>query len=290
MNSRHHLPFYAYIGLGVIGLSEVLLWLDFRPVSEYFTPIVWTGYILVADGWLVKSGRPSFIQKYGARFVSLCVYSVFFWVIFEYYNFLLRNWYYQNLPAIWALRMLGYFWSFATVLPGILITSELVKLSPRIADLCHARIRVTPGRLNSWVLLGLLCMIGPLVFPSPYFFAPVWLGVIFLLDPINYKLGKASLLRDLESGDWSNCFPVLFSGFICGFLWEFWNYWAHTKWIYTVPISPQLKIFEMPILGFLGFGPFALECYVATNLIFSKPEELVLGQRQTVNIHAYPES
>jgi len=271
MSSRPYFPVYGYIGLGVIGLSEVLMWLGVRPISDYFTPIVWTGYILTADGCLAKSGRTSFIQKYGARFASLCVYSVFFWVIFEYYNFLLRNWYYRNLPDVWALRMLGYLWSFATVLPGILITSELIKLSPRIADLFHARIAVTPRLLDIWVLLGLLFMIVPLVFPSPYFFAPVWMGVTFLLEPINYKLGKASLLRDIEKGDWSNCLSVLFGGFICGFLWEFWNYWAHTKWVYTVPILPQVKIFEMPVMGFIGFGPFALECYVATNLVFSKP-------------------
>ena len=277
MSSLRRFPVYGYIGLGIIGFSEVLMGLDFRPISEFFTPIAWTGYILAADAWLVKSGQPSFIQRYGGRFVGLCVYSVFFWVIFEYYNFLLRNWYYQNLPDRWTLRMLGYFWSFATVLPGILITSELVKLFPGIAGLFHRRLRITPRLLNSWMLLGLLFMTGPLVFPSPFVFAPVWLGIIFLLDPINYKLGKASLLRDVEKGNWSNCFSLLLGGFVCGFLWEFWNYWAHTKWVYTVPILPQVKIFEMPVLGFFGFGPFALECYVATNLIFSKAEEPGLG-------------
>ena len=280
-------PVYGYIGLGVVALSEVLMWLDFRPISSYFTPIVWTGYILAADGWLVKSGRPSFFQQYGARFISLCIYSVFFWVIFEYYNLLLRNWYYRNLPDIWALRMLGYIWSFATVLPGILITSGLVNLFPRISGLCHARIHVTRRLLDSWVLLGLLLMIWPFVFPSPYCFAPVWVGVIFLLDPINYRLGRASLLRDLERGDWSNGFSVFIGGFVCGFLWEFWNYWAYTKWVYTVPIFAQLKIFEMPVLGFLGFGPFALECYVATNLIFSAPQDLRSGWQQTVKINAH---
>ena len=45
-------------------------------------------------------------------------------------------------------------------------------------------------------------------------------------------------------------------------IWEFWNYWAHTKWIYAVPILPEVRIFEMPILGFGGFPPFAVECFV----------------------------
>jgi hypothetical protein len=44
-------------------------------------------------------------------------------------------------------------------------------------------------------------------------------------------------------------------------LWEFWNYWARAKWHYAVPIMEQLKIFEMPVPGYLGFPAFAVECF-----------------------------
>ena len=54
---------------------------------------------------------------------------------------------------------------------------------------------------------------------------------------------------------------LLIAGFICGGLWEFWNFWARAKWIYTVPIVGNVKIFEMPVLGYFGFPPFALECF-----------------------------
>jgi len=57
------------------------------------------------------------------------------------------------------------------------------------------------------------------------------------------------------------------AGLICGGLWEFWNFWAYTKWLYSVPYLENLKWFEMPPLGFLGFLPFALECYVLVNLL-----------------------
>ncbi len=50
-------------------------------------------------------------------------------------------------------------------------------------------------------------------------------------------------------------------------LWEFWNYWAATKWTYTVPYLGDVKIFEMPILGYLGFPPFALECYAMYHAV-----------------------
>jgi hypothetical protein len=57
------------------------------------------------------------------------------------------------------------------------------------------------------------------------------------------------------------------AGMICGLLWEFWNFWTKSKWIYTVPFVGDIKLFEMPILGFLGFAPFALECYVMYNFV-----------------------
>ena len=36
---------------------------------------------------------------------------------------------------------------------------------------------------------------------------------------------------------------------------------GRAKWIYTVPGLSDWKLFEMPVLGFLGFPPFALECF-----------------------------
>ena len=46
---------------------------------------------------------------------------------------------------------------------------------------------------------------------------------------------------------------------------ELWNNWARAKWQYTVPIMENLKIFEMPLPGYLGFPPFALECFTALS-------------------------
>jgi hypothetical protein len=104
-------------------------------------------------------------------------------------------------------------------------------------------------------------LIWPLVWPSPYLAAPVFLGFVFLLDPINSRLGEASLLDDQVVIGWSRFNNLFLSGFLCGVLWEFWNYWAGAKWHYTVPIMENLKIFEMPVPGYLGFPAFALECF-----------------------------
>jgi hypothetical protein len=111
---------------------------------------------------------------------------------------------------------------------------------------------------------GAVLLAVPLVAPMPaaaYLFALVWLGFVFLLDPVNYRLGLPSLLGDLERGRRGRLYGLLISGWVCGWLWEFWNYWAAAKWLYIFPMFQEWKIFEMPAPGFLGFPPFALECF-----------------------------
>jgi hypothetical protein len=101
-----------------------------------------------------------------------------------------------------------------------------------------------------------------------YLAAPVWLGFILLLDPINARLGAESLHADWRSGRYDRAINLALSGVLCGFLWEFWNNWSHAKWHYTVPIMENLKIFEMPVPGYLGFPPFAFECF--TMYVFAR--------------------
>ncbi len=43
-----------------------------------------------------------------------------------------------------------------------------------------------------------------------------------------------------------------------GFWWEMWNYYSLPKWYYTIPYVGFRKIFEMPLLGYLGYPFFGL--------------------------------
>ena len=89
----------------------------------------------------------------------------------------------------------------------------------------------------------------------------VWVGFALLLDPINRRLSLPSFLGDFSEGFARRFWGFLLAGWICGWLWEFWNYWAAAKWNYTFPTFQKLKLFEMPAPGYLGFVPFALECF-----------------------------
>jgi hypothetical protein len=221
--------------------------------------------LLLADALVRKLQGTSRLTYRPGQFLGLALWSVPLWLIFEAYNLRLQNWTYIGLPPNPVVRSLGYVWSFATIWPAIHETADLLRalgIGGRRAKRCilfpryvHLIIAVT----------GLLMLTLPVLLPRSigrYMFGLVWLGFVFLLDPVNYQWKGRSLLDDLERGETSTIYGFVFAGLVCGLLWEFWNYWAQARWVYVFPMGQSTKIFEMPLPGYLGFPPFALECFV----------------------------
>jgi hypothetical protein len=204
------------------------------------------------------------------EFAFLWLVSFPLWAIFEGYNLLIRNWHYINLPESAIARYGGYAWAFATISPAIFETAELVAVLRRTPSKRSLHLAIDTS--VEWFLIatGAFMLAWPLLQPSPYHGALVFLGFIFLLDPINRRLGAESIIGDLNGPIPERSYRVinlLLAGLICGLLWEFWNYWARAKWIYDVPIMQGWKLFEMPLAGYLGFPPFAVECFTMYGFI-----------------------
>lgn len=269
--NRRKFPLYGTLGLLIIILGEVLLFFDISPVGVYFTPLQWTGYILCVDGVIYFLSGRSIITTRRREFLVMLPWSVLCWGIFEVYNLHLRNWTYVGLPENWTARWIGYIWSFATIFPAIFETADALQLL--LPDKPMRSLRISKGLLLILSVTGLLFLAVPLVLPQDIagkLFAFIWIGFLLLLDPFNHILGGASLLKDLAEGRFARVISLALSGILCGILWEFWNYWAVAKWVYSVPISfVGPKIFEMPLLGFLGFIPFALECFAMHQILLS---------------------
>jgi len=261
---RSSLKWHAWVGLSAIGISEILLFSGVSFVKIYFTPLVWSGYILFVDSLVFRLKGASLLVTRKREFAFMLPLSIGFWLIFEFFNLYIQNWHYVGLPEERLLRWVGYAWAFATIWPAILETAEALEGWGRISQQKVRPLRVTRDHLFLSFAFGAFCLAFPLLVSpniAKYLAAPVWLGFIFLLDPLNYRMGKNSLFENLERGDPRTLYSLLISGLLCGLLWEFWNYWAGAKWHYTVPILGDVKIFEMPILGYLGFPPFAVECH-----------------------------
>jgi hypothetical protein len=119
--------------------------------------------------------------------------------------------------------------------------------------------------------VGVVFLVVPPLLPAPvrpWTFGFVWLGFVLLLDPLNARRGRPSFLAAWAAGDRAFVWRWLLAGLVCGVLWEFWNYWALARWRYVgVPVFPSVKLFEMPVAGYLGFPPFALEAFTMYHFV-----------------------
>jgi len=263
---KKEFPSYGIFGILLLIVSEILLFQKVDPFSSWFYCFAWWSYILILDAVIYYLKANSLIINRTKEFFLLIPWSIFIWLIFEAANLSLENWYYIYLPHSMVERWLGYGVAYATVLPAIFETTELLETLRVFKNASTKRIIFSPTGLQILIAIGTFCLITSLVIPQ-YFFSLIWLGFTFLLEPFLYRFGGRSLLRDLEDGKPRKIYLLLIAGLVCGFLWEFWNYWARSKWIYTVPFFEELKGFEMPFLGFLGFPPFAVQAYVMYNFV-----------------------
>ncbi len=259
--------------------AETGMFLQIEPFHTYFTPIIWVSFISFIDGWThARSGRSLWSERKSVWPILLPA-SVVWWLLFEFYNCYLENWHYIGMPTI-PIRYPGYIVSFATIFPGILCTAEFLLTFSFFREWQGREHPIGPRGLWISFVLGLIAVAFPLFVSSRevrhYLFAPVWVGYIFLIEPVLYSCGSFSLFRAWEKGRIGVVATYLTAGVICGALWEFWNYWAGAKWLYTVPVSQTVRYFEMPALGFLGFIPFAWECYA----LFSFTLVLFVGLRR----------
>jgi hypothetical protein len=273
---------YGWIGLAMLILFEALLFARVGWVGIYFTPLCWTAYLLLVDAAVFSLKGTSRFSDSPREFFLLALASVPLWLIFEAYNLRMQNWTYVGLPANPVLRNIGYGWSFATIWPAIFETADLLQALGRFDRPVRPH---PPFRRSSrmfWAIVGAIFLTVPVVVPAhigQYMFAFVWVGFVLLLDPLNYAWGGRSLLREWENGSTAIFWSYMAAGIVCGVFWEFWNYWATARWLYVFPILQGAKIFEMPAPGFLGFPPFAVECFVMYETLKVVGRRLV-GYRQ----------
>lgn len=260
------------IGIGTFVLAVVMMHQGTEPFTTYFYCFAWWSYILFADALVYYIKGESLLLTRTRTFFMMIPLSIFVWCVFEGFNVRLDNWHYINVPHEAWKRWFGYAVSYGAVLPGLCETTHLVGVMGWSRGVSWRRLHPSPQLLRVLMFLGGMSLIATLLTPR-YCFPLVWVGFALLIDPLNYRYGGDSLLRDIEQGEVQRLLTLLTAGLICGFLWELWNFWAQTKWIYTIPFFEGGKLFEMPVLGFLGFPPFTVSVYIIYRFL------ILVGQR-----------
>jgi hypothetical protein len=257
-------PIYAYLGLGLNLLAWASSWARVGPWRYTFFAL-WFGFILLLDGLNVARRGTSPLTRSPARFAGMFLCSSLFWWVFEGLNAPVQNWHYiLDQPYSPLAYFLIASLNFSTVLPAVMEIAELLTsfapLRPRLAPFDPGP-RLSTGAALALVALGVLLFALPFRFPNVAF-GLVWLCLIFLLDPIANLARRKSAFGHLLAGDWRFLVALPLAGICCGFFWEMWNSLALPKWYYTVPfVSGGPHLFEMPLLGYLGYLPFAIELF-----------------------------
>jgi len=162
--------------------------------------------------------------------------------------------------------------SFSTVIPAVFGTAELAASFGFVRRLGRGPRIGTDRRTTAfffalgWVMFGLM-MAWPL-----YFFPFVWLSVYSSWS--RSTSGWAILTRPLDAGRRLAAGRCPVAGvLVCGFFWRCGLLFLSQMAIHRTGVG-FLHIFEMPLLGYGGYLPFAMELHALYHLVVG-----LLGQK-----------
>ncbi|HEY0454912.1 MAG TPA: hypothetical protein VGE41_00950 [Verrucomicrobiae bacterium] len=267
----------GWFGLILIGIFWPLNWcLPGTRTAYLFFPL-WLGYILVMDALVLTRRGDSLLSRSPLQFVLLFVLSAPAWWLFEWINSRTHNWKYMGGNQFTGLE---YFIlssvSFSTVMPSVFESAEFMRSLPvmqRLEKGPHVSAR-------PWMRLSCLA-VGAIMFWLTWrwprtCYPFVWTSLVLILEGINGLLRRPCFLDYLHQGDWRPVVALALGALLCGFFWEMWNYYSFPKWVYDTPGVKDPCLFEMPLLGYLGYIPFAWELYGLRNLLWPWRQHLKL--------------
>ncbi|HEX8991047.1 MAG TPA: hypothetical protein VF784_05165 [Anaerolineales bacterium] len=283
--TRSGFPLHGWVGLALALVFWAInwTWVGLRTYWAFFP--MWLGYCLTVDALVFMRTGTSLLARDWRKYVGLFLVSAPIWWIFEALNLRTQNWTYTGVdgfsPASYA------FWttlSFTTVVPAVFGSTELIASVSFLKGLRRGPI-IKPNRATTlaffvagWLMLALL-----LIWPN-VFFPFIWLAPFFIIEPLNVWLRNRSLADWTRVGDWRPVIALWSGVLLTAFFWEMWNYLSYPKWIYHVAWGGWLHVFEMPLLGYGGYLPFALELYAFYALITG-----MIGQKQSRYVRVHPE-
>jgi len=266
--ARWQPPRQLVAGLLFVAVAWPLAWFGPEPYANYTFFPLWLGYILTVDGLTVVRTGTSPLTRNWQRFIMLFGFSLPLWWLFELANRSLGNWRYQlprDYPPLTYVLLASI--AFSTVMPAIFVTAEFYRSLKPFAP-ARRWIRIAPSRTGLAVIavLGLAMFVASLAFPD-IAFPLVWVGLFLAVDALNGLTGAKSIAGQVAERRWDTVLVLFAAGLTCGFFWEMWNYWSMPKWVYDISYASWLPVFEMPLLGYGGYLPFALEVYAIYHLL-----------------------
>ena len=272
--SNAYFPWWGWLAVAWLVVVWLFAWNRFTwfaPFQAFTFSMLWLGYIVIVNAltWR-RTGRCMLTYRPG-YFLALAPISAIFWWYFEYLNRFVQNWFYIGVGTI---EPWDYFWQatlpFATVLPAVLGTRELLATFPRLSWGLENAWTMTwmHSKPIAWILLMVSAVGLAAIGVWPNALSPLlWLAPLVLITSMQTIMVEESVLDGPVKGDWREVWQVALAGLVCGFFWEMWNFGSLAHWEYSVPFVHRFEIFHMPLLGYSGYIPFGLQCLAVAKLL-----------------------
>jgi len=263
-------PLYGRIGLTLICLFWFLNWYLSGLRTHYTFFPIWLGYSLFIDGMVYMRKGSSLIKRNLKKYISLFIISIPVWWLFELFNFTTKNWNYSGTEHFSILEyILLASLNFSTVIPSVFGTAELVST---IKNITRKRIKKSFGvssNIEIYFAFGGFLLIVLFIHYPKIFYPLIWIIVYLLVESTNISMRNRTLIYYTRRANWRPIISLAIGTLVCGFFWEMGNYYSYPKWQYNLPYVNSLHIFEMPVLGYIGYPFFGFELFALYQLITS---------------------
>jgi hypothetical protein len=270
---RRRFPWWGWLSGFLVVCFWILAWTRlqwFKPLQYHTFAPLWVSYVIFVNALTYRRTGRSMLTHRTRYLLSLFPASSLFWWYFEYLNRFARNWYYEGQELFTPVSfVVNATLAFSTVLPAVISTAELLESYPALGQTGFRRPLVLNNpRAHAGAMLALAScgLIGIAAWPEDWY--PVlWISPLLIVVSLQMLLNEDNLFQKLQRGEWQVITVPALAALVCGFLWEMWNKYSYPKWSYSIPYIQRFEIFEMPLLGYLGYLPFGLQCRVVADLI-----------------------
>lgn len=274
------LPLWFWIG-AVLWSSILVLFIgkfhEPKWVINWALLPLWWGFILMLDGVVYKRNEgKSMVKEAPSELIAMGVLSISGWLIFEYFNFFIElNWYY---PAAFLMHhdefLLYAIIGSSAFIPMAFEWYHLLRTFP----LLNARYKSGPKvkySLKTKIILLIIAfalLAGLSFYPDSLFYA-VWLAPLAIMIIVLSFLKIWTPFTPIVNGDWTSLILFAPVWLLQGLCVECWNYLSFENpnltdtynpgyWDYCIPFVNFGHLFNMPFLGYLGYVPFSIYCFI----------------------------
>jgi len=275
-------PFWFWGGIIAWAGTLFVLWMHFSEpvmlINWAVVPLFW-GFTFMLDGIVYKrTGGKSLMTEAPREVIAIGVASVAGWLIFEYLNFFVDdNWCYPMGVNIHISEFVMY---------AVVGSSGLMPMALEWYSLFNTfdkfKYKYSYGpkiALPEWLKTAMIVIAFAVMFIMPFFpdimFAALWVAPMIILAGALSKAKLWTPFLGLKDGNWSPMALCALSYGVQGILCECWNYFSGVHgaggnvfshnpdyWTYSIAYIDKYHVFEMPLLGLMGYLPFGVYCAV----------------------------